>query len=280
MKFLSLIKSLRNLTWPALAMAAMPSQAAITCGVTSNGFSSAYVPANPGTNVTAASFTMTCTRGATGDATSQAYTVKVDNGLNPAGQNNQAANGASRIKYDLFTNNPCATQWKGGTTLGGTITLGAVGIPASQTLPFWGCIPPAQTTVPAGIFVDTVTMTPTIGNAATFPVSIVTPSSCTITSPPGRINFSYVAFQGLAAAASTGFAATCTSLLPYSMALDATSGVLAGLAYTLSLSATSNVGNGLSQPYTVNGTMASGQSGICAAGVCTATQARTLTITY
>lgn len=255
-------------------------QAAITCSVTSNGFSSAYVPANPSINITAASITMTCTRGTTGDLATQAYTVRANNGINATGQNNQAASGASRIGYDVFTDSTCATQWRGGSTLGGTITLGAVGVPASQTLPFWGCIPAAQTTVPAGTFVDTVTMTPSIGNTATFPVSIVTPSSCTITSPPGNINFNYVAFQGLPAAASTGFAATCTSLLPYSMALNVTSGVLAGLAYTLGLSATSNVGNGLSQSYTVNGTMASGQSGICASGVCTATQAVTLTITY
>lgn len=255
-------------------------QAAITCSLSSNGFSSAYVPANTGINITAASFTMTCTRGAAGDATSQAYTVKVNNGLNPAGQNNQAASGASRIRYDVFTDSTCATQWKGGATLGGTIALGAVGVPASQTVPFWGCIPAGQTTVPAGTFADTVTMSPSIGSNATFPVSIVTPSSCTISSPPGNINFNYVGFQTTAASTSSNFAATCTSLLPYSLALDATSGVLAGLTYTLSLSATSNVGNGLSQPYTVNGTMASGQSGTCTTGICSGTQARTLTITY
>lgn len=255
-------------------------QAAITCNLSSNGFSSAYVPENPGTNITAASFTMTCTRSALNDATSQAYTVKVNNGLNPAGQNNQAASGASRIRYDVFTNSTCATQWKGGTSLGGTIALAAVGVPASQTVSFWGCIPASQTTVPAGTFVDTVTMTPSIGNTATFPVSIVTPSSCSITASPTRVSFNYLAFQATAATANTGFAATCTSRLPYTLSLDATSGVLNGLSYSLSLSASSNIGNGLAQAYTINGTVASGQSGTCATSICSATEARTLTITY
>ena len=265
---------LRSTLLAATALAGCAgAQAAITCSLSSNGFSSAYVPANPGTNVTAASFTMTCTRGATNDASSETYTVRV----NKAGP---ATSGGSQINYDVFTNSSCTTPWKTNSTLGGTITLGAVGIPSSQTVPFWGCVPAGQTTVPAGTFADNVTMNPSNGSNTTFPVSIVTPSSCTVTTPPGNINFSYFGFQAADASASTTFAATCTSRLPYSMALDATSGVLAGVSYTLTLSATSNVGNGLSQPYTINGRMAAGQSGACITGVCSATQARTLTITY
>ena len=266
---------LRSTLLAATALAGCAgAQAAITCSLSSNGFSSAYVPANPGTNVTAASFTMTCTPNAAGD-TSQAYTVSVNNGLN----NNRAASGTNRINYDLYVDSTCVTLWRN-KTLGGTINLGAVGIPVSQTVPFWGCIPAGQTTVPAGTFVDTVTMNPSIGSLASFPVSIVTPSSCTVTSPPGNINFNYAGFQAAGAIASTTFAATCTSQLPYSLALDATTGVLAGVTYTLSLSATSNVGNGFAQPYTINGTMAAGQSGACTTSVCSGTQARTLTITY
>ena len=86
-------------------------QAAITCSVSSNGFSSAYVPSNAGINITTASFTMTCTRSASTDATTLIYSVKVNNGSNPSGTQNQAASGANRITYDTFTDNTCATQW-------------------------------------------------------------------------------------------------------------------------------------------------------------------------
>lgn len=264
----------------AALMACANAHAAISCNLTSNGFSSAYVPANAGTNITSASFTMTCTRNLAGDATSQSYTVKSNNGLNAAGQVNQAASGANRILYDDYIDSACMTQWKGNTTLGGTISLGAVGVPASQSVSYWGCIPAGQTTVPAGTYVDTVTMNPNIGSNATFPVSIVTPSSCTISSQPTNMTFDYIAFQGSAATATSNFSTTCTSLLPYTMALDATVSVLTGLGYSLSLSTSSSVGTGVAQAFTINGTMAAGQAGACATGSCSANESRTLTITY
>lgn len=256
--------------------------AAITCNLSSNGFSSAYVPANAATNITTASFTMTCTRSASGDATSQAFTVQADNGLNRSGNQNRAASGSNRILYDLYTNSSCSTQWRGNTTIGGTVVFSSSNDFASKstTLQYWGCIPAGQN-VAAGTYSDTVTLNPsTTGPNVTFPVSIVTPSSCSISTPPGNMVFNYIAFQGSPSSANTAFSAKCTNLLPYSMALDAYNSVLAGLAYTLSLSPTSNVGNGVAQPYTINGSMAAGQSGTCTTGSCTATEGRTLTITY
>jgi len=91
--------------------------------------------------------------------------------------------------------------------------------------------------------------------------------------------FNYVGF-GAAANASTSFGVTCSTYLPYTMALDATSGTILGLAYTIGLSAPSGTGNGAEQTYTISGTIAAGQSGTCATGSCTASQARVLTITY
>lgn len=256
--------------------------AAISCNLNSNGFSSAYVPANAAINITSASLAVTCTRTASGDATSQLVTVKANNGLNRAGRNqNQASSGANVIAYDIYTNSSCVTKWNGGTTLSATVIFTSASdfAPKSATVPYWGCIPAAQI-VPAATYTDTVTMTPSVGVPATFPVSIVTPSSCTISSPPSNMTFNYIAFQGSAASATSNFSATCTSLLPYSMALDATSSVLTGLVYTLSLSASSSIGTGVAQSHTVNGSMAAGQSGTCATGSCSATEARTLTISY
>lgn len=277
------MKLLLGLKWLAcgLLMLCGSAQAAISCSVSSNGFTAAYVPSNPGTNITTASFTMSCTRGLSSDATSQAFTVRADNGLYTAGINNQGASGTNRIRYDVFVDSACITQWKGGTTLGGTIVFSGSSdfFTRSQTVTYFGCIA-AGLNSPAGTYTDTVTMNPSIGSPATFGVTIITPASCSISTPPGNITFNYASFQTGSAAASTSFATTCTANLPYTMALDATSGTLLGLNYSLSLSASSATGTGAAQTFSINGAMASGQAGTCSAGTCPASVGRTLTITY
>jgi hypothetical protein len=85
---------------------------------------------------------------------------------------------------------------------------------------------------------------------------------------------------GSAKAASTTYGVTCTLALPYTMALDATSGTILGLAYTLSLSQSSSTGTGAQQTFSVNGNMAGGQAGTCATATCSGSQARTITVTY
>ena len=280
MKKVNVLKVQLHLIAACSLMACGGAQAAITCSLSSNGFSSAYVPTNPGINITSASLTMTCSRSVTTDPTTQAYTVKVNNGLYPSGTQNRGASSANRINYETYTDATCTTVWKGGATVGGTVTMGSDFLPYSHTAPYWGCIPAGQTTVPAGTYTDTVTMTPSVGLPATFPVSIVTPSSCSIAISSGDLTFNYAAFQATPALPSLSYTANCTSLLPYSMALDATSGVSLDLSYSLSLSASSGVGNGTAQNYTVNGTMLAGQAGTCATGSCTTITPRTLTISY
>ncbi len=102
---------------------------------------------------------------------------------------------------------------------------------------------------------------------------------CNLTTAPGNIVFNYTGF-GAAANASTTYGVTCTSYLPYTMALDATSGTLLGLSYTVNLAASGGTGTGVEQSYAINGTIPAGQSGTCGSGSCSASQARTLTITY
>jgi hypothetical protein len=64
------------------------------------------------------------------------------------------------------------------------------------------------------------------------------------------------------------------------MSLDGTQPYnLLGLDYTLSIPA-SSVGTGLTQTHTINGSIAAGQAGACATGVCNGTQTRTLTISW
>jgi spore coat protein U-like protein len=274
--------------------------AAITCTISSSGFSSAYVPSTAAQNITQTSFTMTCQRNAGGDATTVSYGVRNDNGIHATGNQNRGQIGAttSRINYDLFADSGCSVVWRNNAAndIVDTIPVLTGFTPASKTTNYWGCIPGSQTGLPAGTYTDTVTMTARLGIAGTgailatnsFPVSIVTPSSCTISTAPGNVAFGTYTALGAAVLKSVSFAATCTSLLPYSMSLDATSGVVIGLNYTLALSTTStggtnplaSTGNGLAQTFFINGAMPAGQAGTCTSGSCPGTQARTLTITY
>jgi spore coat protein U-like protein len=257
--------------------------AKVTCTVSSLGFSTAYGSA---LNVTASSFTVTCTR-VSGGANTATYQVAVNNGLHASGTQRRALSGAaSFLNYNLTSDLGCLAAWQGTTYIPAaayTTPALAVGGSDVKTYSFYGCVPAGQTVPAAGTYTDTVTMNFIPGGAnftsSTFPVSITAPATCSLSTPPGNITFAYTSF-GAAAAANTTFAATCTNRLPYTMALDATSGIINGITYTLALSASTAVGNGLAQGYTINGSIAAGQGGTCAAGTCTGFQTRTLTITY
>jgi spore coat protein U-like protein len=256
--------------------------AAITCNLTSSGISSSYRPANTSNTVTAGFFTMTCTRGLASDPTSLAYTVTVNNGQKPVSFFNTASWAGNLMGYATYTNSSCATQWTGPVTLGATITFSSSNdfAPKSDIRQFWACISTANGNPAPGTYTDTVTMTPSVGTPKTFPVSIVTPSTCSISTPPGNLLFTYAAFQGAAASASTTFSAICNNTVPYTMALDSTSGILLGLNYSLNISAPSAVGTGGAQNFTISGSIAAGQAGACATGTCNSSAPRTLTVTY
>lgn len=277
----------RTIRWLAavvLALAAGTAQAAITCSLSSAGFAAAYDPANPATNVTQTSFSVSCTRGLAGDPASVAYSVTVDNGLSPQGQNNRASYLANRIRYDTYRDAGCSSKWKGATAIGGTINFVGTGT-VTQQGNFWGCILAGQTGLPAGTYLDTVVMTMTYGPAPSlvavnsFGVTIGTPATCSVNTAPGSIVFNYVALGG-AVTPGTTFAVTCTTALAYTMALDTTTGTLVGLNYSLALSTPGSTGTGAQQTHAINGTMAAGQAGTCAAGVCSGTRVHALTISY
>jgi spore coat protein U-like protein len=277
-------RTIRWLAAAALALAASSAHAAITCSLSSGGFAAAYDPANPATNVTQTSFTVSCTRGLAGDPTSVAYGVTVDNGLSPQGQNNRASYLTNRIRYDTYRDAGCSSKWKGATAITGTINFVGTGT-VTQQGNFWGCIIAAQTGLPAGTYLDSVVMTMTYGPApslvavSSFGVTIGTPATCSISAAPGSITFDYLAL-GPAISPSTTFGVTCTTALAYTMALDATTGTLVGLNYSLALSTPGSTGIGAQQTHAINGTMAAGQAGTCAAGVCSGTRVHALTITY
>jgi hypothetical protein len=279
------LKLLQTLVAFALMLAANFAHAAITCTITSLGISAGY-PFNSATQViTQGSYSISCARGLITDPTTTTYTVKVGNGLQPSGVNNQAIFGANLLRYDLFVNATCATQWKGGTTVptsAGTITMVGL-LSTTVTQNFWGCIAPSLTP-PAGTYTDLVIMTPNysagvLGGTGTFPVTIVTPTTCAITGSPGNISLSYTAFQAAAASGTTTFGITCGATVTYSMAVSPASNALVGVNYALSLPA-SATGTGAQQTHTITGTAPANQAGTCATGTCSATQVTTLTITF
>ena len=275
---------LRLLALLAATLAATAAQAAITCSIASGGFAAAYDPANPSTNVTQTFFTVTCTRGLASDPTSVSYSVLVDNGLYATGVNNRAAYLTNRIRYDVYRDSGCSSKWKGSTAITGTISFVGTGT-VTQQGNYWGCIQAAQTGLAAGTYTDSVTMTlsygptPQLTAVTSAGVAIGTPATCSVTTPPGNIVFNYVAL-GAAVNASTTFGVTCTFALSYTMALDVTAATLVGLNYTLALPAPSSVGTGAAQTFSINGAMAAGQAGTCAAGTCSGSRVHSVTITY
>ena len=264
------------------ALAALGASAAISCNITSPGVSSGYDPGSGSTDITQSYFTVSCTRGLASDPSTVTWSARADNGLGAGGGNNRAQRaGGGRLAYDVYREANCATRWQAGNTITGSITFVGTGTQTAQGN-FWMCIASGLSPA-AGTYTDTVTMTLTYNtfftDTGTLGVSILTPATCSITTAPGNVVFNYVAF-GSAVNASTTFRVNCTNTLPYSMALDATSGTVLGIAYTLGLSSSSGTGTGVNQTYTINGTAAAGQGGTCAAGTCSASQARTLVITY
>ena len=266
--------------------------AAITCSVSSSGFSTAYDPALGTPTIAQTSFTVTCNHGLGTDPTTVSYSNTNNNGMNANGVNNRAGLNASYLRYDAYVDGACGSQWKGNTAIAGNMTFATTG-PISKTYNFWGCVTAGQTGFAAGTYTDTVTMTLSYGPlpqstaSSTYPVNIATPATCSM-SAPGAVAFgNYLAFGG-ALAASTTFGATCTSYLAYTVVVSPTGGAIAGLTYTLlltppvgpsgtSLNAT---GTGVLQTYTINGSMAAGQPGTCSAATCTGTVPHTLTLTY
>jgi spore coat protein U-like protein len=268
-------------------MMSASANAAVSCSLSITPITVVYDPTVATENITTGTVTVSCTR-AISDPSTFDYSVTASNGLQPNGTVNRVQLGVNRYNYELYRLSPYVNgnrwQTNGGTRFTGTINFGAL-LASSNTHSFDLRVPGSQTVVPAGTYTDTVTST--LRNLAgttifstTFGVSVLTTNSCQLSTPPGNINFSYTSFQASAATASTSFKTRCTSGLPYTIALDATSGTLLGLNYSLALSSPGATGTGVAQIFSINGTIASGQAGTCAVAACSSSAARTITVTY
>ena len=294
-----------------LLLSGFSAQAAITCNIGSPGFSAVYdfITTTPNDNMS--SFTISCSRLST-DPSTLDYIAFTDDGLYNTGANNKAklTTGTSQINYDFFTTSSFATNWSKSTKcIAGSVNFIGGSLSGSQSKSYYSRIPALQNTLPQGSYLDTVTLhasynkTACTNNATqdasgNFSVAISNVPACEITLPPGNVAFSYTAFQASATTANTTFSTRCTTNLTYSVALDGAPtsgvypGVVSGLKYGLAigttaggaaiLPTTSFSGNGTVLTYYINGTMAAGQAGSCAVGsaTCTASDPRTLTITF
>ena len=288
---------LRLLLLCLLSVASRGASAAITCTVSSSGFTSVYSPTVATANDSQGSFTVSCLRtDLANDPTTLNYTLQANDGANAQGGKNYARNGAgnsNRVEYELYRDAAYAGVW-GATTataFSGTVNFGsALTAAASHTQTFYARIPALQN-VTAKTFPDTVTVTlcsatgvcagTPYGAIGLLAVAVITTTSCQLSTPPANMSFSYTSFQIGASLATTGYAVRCTNGVSYRATLDATSGSLLGLNYTLSLGTPGSVNaNGLPQNHTINGSIAGGQSGACATGTCANSQQRVLTITY
>ncbi len=265
----------------------LPAQArAVTCATFSSpGWSLTYDPFSALAATTTSSVTVTCTR-QTGDLRKTTLTVTANSGMQPTGTINQAktASGAL-LQYNNYTDAAYTLVFgTGGSTLSVPLVFGTVGSTATLTVAFYARIPAGQISAPAGTYTDLVTMTlkkgTTVVTTGTFPVTATINPSCAVTTPPGAINLNYTSLQTTSSTASTSFAARCTNALPYTLSLDATSGMLLGLTYTLAVPAGTFTGTGVAQSYLINAGIAPRQAGTCATATCTGSVTHSVTITY
>ncbi len=295
----------RLLVAAGLAGVGTAAQAAITCSIAAPApMAFAYVASTntaSANNVQQGSISVTCTRTAAADPTT--LNLAANNGLYSSGQVNnvQLAAGGSNylVSYDLYQDSLCSTDWRASNNgqLSATLLSTALNTPVTATFRYWACKTSAQvlTGYPAGYYTDRADLTllaaGTSVATASLNVGLYAPAVCSISNGPANITFTYAAFAPSAVFAGSSFKANCTNLLPYTVSLSPTVGVVAGLRYSLGLSLStpgsaanpgppslSTQGNATgSAVHYINGAMPAGQPGQTGDVV---PQIHTLTITY
>lgn len=270
-------------------------------------YQATYSPTATADNVTPVSVVVNCLRNTTGTDGTVTLNLAFNNGAQPSGTQNIAKIGALTLNYEFYKEATCTTKLEDLVTLSSTpaAVIAASGISTPVTFNFFACVPKLQTaTAPSSNYADTIQLTvtgvsssPSVTYSSGSPsttssVTITAPPSCIISTGPGTVAFGSYSSLGAAAVGSTSFATNCANTLPYTMSLDNTFGVVAGLNYSLGLTANigattgtptlSSTGTGVAQTFYIKGNMAAGQAGSCALGGCSGvnTDTRTLILTY
>jgi spore coat protein U-like protein len=152
-----------TLVWFARAGGALAAQTTITFAVTATVVASCSLSATPlafgssinvlsGSNVDGTSvITATCTNGS-------AYTIGLNAGTASGATvtTRKMTSGANSLNYALYTDAGRSTNWD---NIGGTTVVSGTGTGAGVNHTVYGRIPSGQTTIPAGAYADTITVT-------------------------------------------------------------------------------------------------------------------------
>jgi hypothetical protein len=273
--------------------------AAVACAITASPSPFTGVYSSAANLDVQGAFSLNCTR----DPTTDGRRIDVWIGVNQPATGNSLPRdiGGGNLSYVIYRRAFGTGVWmntgsqksnqSGNGGLGETIDFGnGTGSTFSGSYDIFVRVPAGQTTVPAGIYVNTavgVTVKLTDENgglltASTLGFRFSIPKDCRFSSDPTPVAVNYPAFSPTAIVGVSNFALTCTQGTTYTIALDRTRSVITTvqLAYDLSLSAPTGTGNAVSQPYTVNISVDAGQAGSCSGSTCNGTDTRTITITY
>lgn len=247
-------------------------------------------------------FTVTCSRTGNGKETANLLVA-----LSPGGTQTIGNTYPDTLNYALYKDAPGGIPWTSGTYSATAASGVAVAVLYSGNSPSSSVSWPAYLRIPsdqlgkaAGGYsgtqtinvydITSTTINPPLVGTSTLNVSASIAKNCTFGSPPPSWSLSYVALSpNDLVDTSQNLPVTCTKGTGYTLALDATGGVIPGvaLAYTLTFTATASG--------TVQGTSASGtaaashyltltlparQAGSCVAASCTGSDTRTVTVTY
>jgi spore coat protein U-like protein len=123
------------------------------CTITAGTVAFGNVNALSGTNYDATgTLSIACTNGSPWSAT-----ASVGGGAGATFATRRMTSGASTLNYTLYTDSGRATVWGDGT--GTTGTVGGTGTGGTQSVTVYGRVPSGQTSVAAGAYSDTVTVT-------------------------------------------------------------------------------------------------------------------------
>jgi len=146
---------------PALAAettSSMGVDATVTanCAVTTTAVAFGNVDVTAGTNFDGTgTFSVTCTNGTAWSAAANA-----GSGTGATLTTRKMANGANLLNYALYTDSARTTVWGDAATTA-TVKVSGTGSGSAQSNTIYGRVPSGQTSLPAGAYADTVTVTVT-----------------------------------------------------------------------------------------------------------------------
>jgi len=125
------------------------------CTVSTSALSFGNVNTISGSNVDATGgIAVTCTNG-----TAWAASAGVGSGTGASFAARRMSSGASLLSYNLYTDSARSSVWGDGS--GSTATIGNTGTGSAQNVTIYGRVGSGQTSVPAGSYGDTVSVTVT-----------------------------------------------------------------------------------------------------------------------